>query len=151
VGPTCQTSRAAPGPRGSAPLPRGCHAPCSSRTLKALPGPRADVPTAPSRPSRPPPDRLAPDCLAPPARRLAPRAAVPIEPPSRPPRSEAASLGPSPCRPGHLTACPSPSCCTAVPAPLSRPFPRPSPVRRPCQVGHARGPRQHRKHGPRPA
>jgi hypothetical protein len=63
VGPTCQTPRTAPGPRGSGPG--------SSRALKALLGPCAGVLTVLSRPSRPPPDRLAA-----PARRLAPRAAA---------------------------------------------------------------------------
>jgi hypothetical protein len=63
VGPTCQTPRTVPGPRGSGPG--------SSRALKALLGPRAGVVTVPSRPSRPPPDRLAA-----PARRLTPRAAA---------------------------------------------------------------------------
>jgi hypothetical protein len=51
VGPTCQTPRAAPGLPGSVPLPRGCHVPRRSNTLKALSGPRAVVPTAPFRPA----------------------------------------------------------------------------------------------------
>jgi hypothetical protein len=45
VGPTCQTTRAAPGLHGSAPLPRGCHVPRRSSALKALSGLRAGVPT----------------------------------------------------------------------------------------------------------
>jgi hypothetical protein len=52
VGPTCQTPLSAPGPPGSALLPRGCHAPRHARMLNALSGPRADVPTAPRRPNR---------------------------------------------------------------------------------------------------
>jgi hypothetical protein len=49
VGPTCQTPVSAPGPPGSAPLPRGCHAPCRARALNALSGPCAGVLTAPRR------------------------------------------------------------------------------------------------------
>jgi hypothetical protein len=51
VGPTCQTPLSVPGPPGSAPLPRGFHAPCHSSALKALSGPRVGVPTAPFRPA----------------------------------------------------------------------------------------------------
>jgi hypothetical protein len=125
VGPTCQTPHAAPGPRGSASLPRGCHVPRSSRTLKALSGPRAGVPTAPSRTRCPPASRRP---LA-----VSPLAPSPRQRTSRPPRSEAASPGPSSCRPSHLAARPSPTCRAAVPAPVSHPSPRPSPVRR-CRV-----------------
>jgi hypothetical protein len=67
VGPTCQTPCAAPGPLGSAPLPRGCRAPRRSSALKVLPGTRVGVPTAPSRPRRVrhPPDSLAPRTTVP--------------------------------------------------------------------------------------
>jgi hypothetical protein len=47
VGPTCQTPLSAPGPPGSAPFPRGCHAPRRSSALSTLSGPRAGVPIAP--------------------------------------------------------------------------------------------------------
>jgi hypothetical protein len=95
VGPTCQTPRATPVPRGSAPLSRGCHAPRSSRALKAL-----------SRPSRPPPDRLAPPARTPrPSRRRSDRAAVPtavvrsrvartVAVPPRPPRRSPIAVAP---------------------------------------------------------
>jgi hypothetical protein len=46
VVPTCQTPLSTPGPPGSAPLPRGCHASCRTRALNALSGPRAGIPTA---------------------------------------------------------------------------------------------------------
>jgi hypothetical protein len=52
VGPTCQTLHAAPGPPGSALLPRGCHAPRHASALKAMSGPRASVLTSSSRPRR---------------------------------------------------------------------------------------------------
>jgi hypothetical protein len=122
VGPTCQTPHAAPGPRGSTSLPCGCHVPRSSRALKALSGPRVGVPTAPSRPSRPPPARrLAPCAVAPTAHvptiavqnRVSRTVVVPPWPPRRspvavvprchpragePPVSSAVSRAPVSCR-----------------------------------------------------
>jgi hypothetical protein len=59
VGPTCQTPLSMPGPPGSAPLPRGCHAPCSARALNVLSRPRAGVPTAQRCSDRPRSDRAA--------------------------------------------------------------------------------------------
>jgi hypothetical protein len=46
MGPTCQAPLSAPGPAGSAPLPRGCHALRHTRALNAMSGPPAGVPTA---------------------------------------------------------------------------------------------------------
>jgi hypothetical protein len=87
--------------------------------------------TAPAarQPLAPDAARLAPHAAAPTAlaARLAPHAAISTEPPSRPLRSEAADARPSPC---HLAARPSSSCCAAVPALVSRLFPRSFPVRR---------------------
>jgi hypothetical protein len=46
VGLTCQSSRAVPGLRGSAPLPRGCHTPRRCSGLKPLSGQRAARPNS---------------------------------------------------------------------------------------------------------
>jgi hypothetical protein len=58
VGLTCQTPLSAPGPPGSTPLPRSCHAPHRARALNALSGPRVGVPTTSHRSDRPRSDRL---------------------------------------------------------------------------------------------
>jgi hypothetical protein len=76
--PPCQTPRAAPGPPGSAPLPHGCHAPRRSHA------------TAVGTAGRPP-ARLAPLVARPTASRC-PSLALPLVPPSQPPRSEAADV-----------------------------------------------------------
>jgi hypothetical protein len=52
VDPTCQPPLSVPGPPGSAPLPRGCHAPCCVHALNVPSGPRAGVPTAQRRSNR---------------------------------------------------------------------------------------------------
>jgi hypothetical protein len=59
VGPTCQPPLSAPGPPGSAPLPRGCHVPRHACALNALSRPRVGVPTAQRRSDRPRSDRAA--------------------------------------------------------------------------------------------
>jgi hypothetical protein len=82
VDPTCQSSRAAPGPLGSAPLPRGHHAQRRCSGLKPMSGQRAARPDS---------------CLA----RAAPNSlaslAHPTVPP-RPPDSAASPLAPRPDR-----------------------------------------------------
>jgi hypothetical protein len=101
---------AAPGPPGSAPLLRGCHAPRRSCALRPLSRPRAGRPTASRRPPHASPRSH--DSLMSPVAHLTSRVAVP-------------------------TACLSPSCRAAVSTPVSRLVPRPSPVRRwvpPCST-----------------
>jgi hypothetical protein len=56
---TCQTPLSAPDPPGSAPLPRGCHAPRRACALNVLSRPRAGVPIAQRRSDRPRSDRAA--------------------------------------------------------------------------------------------
>jgi hypothetical protein len=110
VGPTCQTPCAAPGPRGSALLLRGCHAPR-----------RSCVPKAPPRQCPPPPPRPShrrPDCLVLHVARLADRTAVPTF------TVRSRRRRPSPCRsPIDVAPCRRPR----VGEP---PVPRSSPVRR---------------------
>jgi hypothetical protein len=115
VSPTCQTPHAAPGPLGSVPLPQGCHAPRRSHTLRQLSGPRAARPHVSRHSPLTRPPHAAHRSPCPSCRRPNRRGPKPLTP------------GPSPC---HLAARPSPSCRAAVPAPVSRPVPRSSPVRR---------------------
>jgi hypothetical protein len=77
VGPTCHAPRAVPGPRGSAPLPRGCHVP---RALRRCRDSTPHIPTARLAPARP----RAPPSVPPPLP-TAPASLVP--PTSRPPRA----------------------------------------------------------------
>jgi hypothetical protein len=108
------------GPRGSAPLPGGYHAPHRQHGLKRC---RDSAPH--SAPARTSPRRTRPF----PDRRLAPRAAVLTEPPPRqhaprPPRSEAVLPGPLPCRPAassrrHSPPSPVRQHCAAVGLPSS--------------------------------
>jgi hypothetical protein len=85
-----------PGPRGSAPLPRGRHTPRRQHGFKPLSGPRAALPDSVARTPRLPVPRasrspLVDRRLALADRRLTPRTDVPTEPP---PRQH--SLGPLP-------------------------------------------------------
>jgi hypothetical protein len=134
VGPTCQTPCAAPGPPGSALLPRGCHAPRCSSALRTLSGLRVGVPTAlPTKP-RCPRRHLA---VTSPQARVVLTACSPS--PKPPPRSEAAPPLSEPCTDAAVAglhrarrAMPPGAVVISAPPPLT-PLP---PHRRKTTAGH---------------